>query len=91
MRAMRLFALRGATTVEDNDSQANPRRHRVADARDHRAQRAAPRGRRQLHLHAHRATSTREFPAVAARSIGFSTVPLMCAREVDGARARCRA
>lgn len=32
-----------------------------------------------------------EFPAVAAREIGLSEVPLLCAREipVDGAMARC--
>ena len=32
-----------------------------------------------------------EFPAVAARSLGLSSVPLMCAQEipVEGAMARC--
>ena len=34
---------------------------------------------------------TSAFPAAAARGIGFQTVPLMCASEIDvpGAKARC--
>ena len=31
-----------------------------------------------------------EFPAVAARALGFERVPLLCAREIP-CRARCRA
>ena len=79
---MRLFALRGATTVAATTRGRDPRRDRRADARDHRPQRARPGRRRQLHLHAHR-RPRREFPAVAARELGFDRVPLLCAREVD--------
>ena len=32
-----------------------------------------------------------EFPAVAARGLGFDRVPLLCAREIAVSRARCRA
>ena len=32
-----------------------------------------------------------EFPAVAARRLGLSTVPLLCARETRAFRARSRA
>ena len=36
----------------------------------------------QLHLHLHRGPDA-EFPAVAARNLGLSGVPLLCAREID--------
>ena len=51
---MRLFALRGANSVERNERRRHPRRHRRADARADGAQRARPGRDRQLHLHAHR-------------------------------------
>jgi chorismate mutase len=82
MRAMRLFALRGATTVEKNDSQA------ILDATESLMREILARNE----LRPEDAVSCiftltsdldAQFPAVAARNIGFSTVPLLCAREVE--------
>jgi chorismate mutase len=82
MRAMRLFALRGATTVEENDSQA------ILDATESLMHEILVRNE----LRPEDAVSCiftltsdldAQFPAVAARNIGFSTVPLLCAREVE--------
>lgn len=78
---MRLFALRGAISVEQNEADA------VLDATE----------RLMRELMARNAlepsavvscifTATNdldaEFPAVAARRIGFDRVPLLCAREI---------
>ena len=79
---MRLYALRGATTVAADERQAilNATGELMRELLDRNALAAedlvsclftlTP------DLHA-------EFPAVAAREIGLSGVPLMCARELD--------
>jgi len=78
---MRLFALRGATTVEANDAE------HILGATEELMHEILERNG----LQAHDAVSCiftltddldAEFPAVAARKIGFSGVPLLCAREV---------
>lgn len=78
---MRLFALRGATTVEDNDAEA------ILSATDELMRELMARNG----LDAEAMVSclftltddlNAQFPAVAARRMGLSTVPLMCAREV---------
>lgn len=79
---MRLFALRGATTVDENESQA------ILTATEALMREILERNE----LRPEDAVSCiftltndldAEFPAVAARNIGFSTVPLLCAREVE--------
>jgi len=78
---MRLFALRGATDVESNDSgailaattelmQAIMARNELAPADVVSC----------LFTATHDLDA--EFPAVAARSIGFERVPLLCAQEI---------
>ena len=79
---MRLYALRGATTVAADERQA------ILDATSELMQELLARNELTVDdlvsclftltpdLHA-------EFPAVAAREIGLSSVPLMCARELD--------
>jgi chorismate mutase len=77
----RLFALRGANTVERNDAQsilaATDRLMRELMARNGLAPDAMVSCIFTLtdDLNA-------EFPAVAARAIGLDAVPLLCAREV---------
>ena len=78
---MRLFALRGANTVQSNDAQA------ILDATDTLMRELMERN--QLEADAMVScifTLTddldAEFPAVAARRVGLNTVPLLCAREV---------
>jgi chorismate mutase len=78
---MRLFALRGATTVETNDAEA------ILGATEALMQEILERnGLRPEDAVSCIFTLTSdldaEFPAVAARNIGFSGVPLLCAREV---------
>ena len=79
---MRLFALRGATTVDENESQA------ILGATESLMREILERNE----LTPEDAVSCiftltsdldAEFPAVAARNLGFSTVPLLCAREVE--------
>jgi chorismate mutase len=79
---MRLFALRGATTVDANDAEA------ILGATESLMLEILERNA----LRPDDAVSciftltddlNAEFPAVAARKIGFSSVPLLCAREVD--------
>jgi chorismate mutase len=79
--AMRLFALRGATTVDDNDAEA------ILSATDELMRELMTRNA----LAAEEMVSclftltddlNAQFPAVAARRMGLSSVPLMCAREV---------
>lgn len=82
MRAMRLFALRGATDVAVDEREA------ILDA-------TAALLREVLERNALRPDDvvsavftvtgdlTAEFPAVAARENGFSAVPLLCAREME--------
>lgn len=82
MKAMRLFALRGATDVATDEREA------ILDA-------TATLLREVLERNALRPEDvvsalftvtgdlTAEFPAVAARENGFSAVPLLCAREME--------
>lgn len=79
--AMRLFALRGATTVDENEAEA------ILSATDELMRELMTRNT----LDAEQLVSClftltddldAQFPAVAARRMGLSTVPLMCAREV---------
>jgi chorismate mutase len=79
---MRLFALRGATTVDANDAES------ILGATESLMLEILARNA----LRPDDAVSCiftltddldAEFPAVAARKIGFSSVPLLCAREVD--------
>jgi chorismate mutase len=79
---MRLFALRGATTVEDNDAE------QILAATDELMRELMARnGLRPDALVSCIFTLTEdldaEFPAVAARRMGLDRVPLMCAREVS--------
>src|SRR3954447_371792 len=78
---MRLYALRGATTVEQNSPEA------ILDATEWLRREIMPRN----DLLPQDCVSCifpltddldAEFPAVAARNIGFSAVPLLCAREI---------
>ena len=78
---MRLFALRGATTVERNDADA------ILDATDELMRELM--GRNTLEpgaivscIFTMTGDLDAEFPAVAARNLGLSRVPLLCAREV---------
>jgi chorismate mutase len=81
-RAMqRLFALRGANSVERNDAES------ILAATDHLMRELIARnGLRPDVLVSCIFTVTddldAEFPAVAARKIGLDAVPLLCAREV---------
>ncbi|HEV2974652.1 MAG TPA: chorismate mutase [Solirubrobacteraceae bacterium] len=79
---MRLFALRGAISVERNDAQE------ILDATTTLMREVIERNA----LAPERVISciftatddlTAEFPAVAARALGFESVPLLCARELD--------
>jgi chorismate mutase len=79
---MRLRALRGATTVDENSAEA------ILDATDELLRTLIERN--ELEGDAMVScifTCTddldAEFPAVAARRIGLSGVPLLCAREID--------
>ncbi len=78
---MRLYALRGANTVETNDADA------ILAATDELMRELMSRN----DLHADAMVSciftltddlNAEFPAVAARRLGLHRVPLLCAREV---------
>ena len=78
---MRLFALRGASSVDRNDAQA------ILGATEWLLREILKRN----DLHPSDVVSCiftltedldAEFPAVAARNMGFSAVPLLCAREV---------
>ena len=78
---MRLYALRGATTVSENDADA------ILGATDELMREIL----RRNQLAAEDLVSCiftltedldAEFPAVAARKMGLSAVPLLCAREV---------
>jgi chorismate mutase len=79
--AMRLYALRGATSVAENDADA------ILAGTDELMREILARN----HLAAEDLVSCiftltedldAEFPAVAARRMGLSAVPLLCAREV---------
>jgi chorismate mutase len=85
----RLFALRGAISVEHNDAQD------ILDATTELMQAIMSRNS----LSPERVVSciftatndlNAEFPAVAARAIGFENVPLLCAREIPVPRSMPR-
>jgi chorismate mutase len=78
---MRLRALRGAITVEENEAEA------ILDATDELVREVMERNSlRPDDLVSCLFTCTEdlnaEFPAVAARRMGLSAVPLLCAREL---------
>jgi chorismate mutase len=78
---MQLFALRGATTVAENDAEA------ILEATDELMRTLMERnGLTAEAMVSCLFTMTEDldaqFPAVAARRMGLSRVPLMCAREV---------
>ena len=79
---MRLHALRGATTVDRNDADA------IVGATEWLMREIMKRNA----LHPDDVVSAiftltddldAQFPAVAARNLGFDRVPLLCAREMD--------
>src|SRR4029077_9473502 len=78
---MRLFALRGATSVDRNDAQD------IVDATTKLMQaimehnELAPENVVSCIFTATNDLNA-EFPAVAARAVGFDGVPLLCAREI---------
>jgi chorismate mutase len=79
---MRLFALRGATTVEANDAE------HILGATETLMREILKRNGLQPHdavscIFTLTDDLDAQFPAVAARNIGFSAVPLLCAREVS--------
>ncbi len=78
---MRLHALRGATTVDRNDPQA------ILGATEWLLREIMKRNELTPDdvvscIFTLTDDLDAEFPAVAARAIGFSTVPLLCAREI---------
>lgn len=78
---MRLFALRGATTVDVNDAQA------ILGATEWLLREIMKRNELVPDdvvscIFTLTDDLDAEFPAVAARNIGFSNVPLLCTREV---------
>jgi chorismate mutase len=78
---MRLFALRGAISVTDNDSQS------ILDATTELMKAIVERNALAPdHVVSCIFTATHdldaEFPAVAARALGFERVPLLCAQEI---------
>jgi chorismate mutase len=79
---VRLRALRGAITVEQNDADA------IIDATEELVREVMTRNDLEPdHLVSCLFTCTddlnAEFPAVAARRLGLGAVPLLCAREID--------
>jgi chorismate mutase len=78
---MRLFALRGATTVERNDAEQILA---ATEALMHEIMARNRLGADDLVSCLFTLTEDldAEFPAVAARNLGLTRVPLMCAREV---------
>ena len=80
--AVRLRALRGATTVQDNTAEA------ILEATDELLRALIERNALDADdmvscIFTCTADLDAEFPAVAARNLGLSTVPLLCAREID--------
>ena len=78
---MRLHALRGATTVDRNESQA------ILGATEWLLREILKRNELAVDdvvscIFTLTEDLDAEFPAVAARNIGFSAVPLLCAREI---------
>jgi len=78
---MRLFALRGAITVERNDAQQIL--DATAELMDAILERNALRpGEVVSCIFTVTDDLDAQFPAVAARAAGFAEVPLLCAREI---------
>jgi chorismate mutase len=78
---MRLFALRGATTVEVNEADA------ILAATEQLMREVMQRndlvpGKVVSCIFTLTGDLDAEFPAVAARGLGFEQVPLLCAREI---------
>ena len=78
---MRLFALRGANTVEGNDAGA------ILDSTDQLMRELMDRNGLAAEeivscIFTMTADLDAEFPAVAARRLGLDRVPLLCAREI---------
>jgi chorismate mutase len=79
---VKLRALRGATTVEQNTGAA------ILDATDELLRELIDRNDLEPDemvscIFTCTGDLDAEFPAVAARRLGLSTVPLLCAREID--------
>ncbi|MDQ3644520.1 MAG: chorismate mutase [Actinomycetota bacterium] len=79
---MRLRALRGATTVEENVAGA------ILEATEELVRAVMERNALSPEemvscIFTSTADLDAEFPAVAARNLGLSGVPLLCAREID--------
>jgi chorismate mutase len=79
---MKLRALRGATTVDENEPEA------ILSATEELVREVMERNELQPEqMVSCIFTCTNdldaEFPAVAARNLGLSSVPLLCAREID--------
>lgn len=79
---MRLRALRGATTVDENEADA------ILKATDELVRAVMERnglgpGDIVSCIFTCTADLDAEFPAVAARRLGLSAVPLLCAREIE--------
>jgi chorismate mutase len=80
--AVRLRALRGATTVEENTAEA------ILEATDELIRTMIERNNLEPEemvscIFTCTEDLNAEFPAVAARNLGLSGVPLLCAREID--------
>jgi chorismate mutase len=78
---MRLFALRGANTVERNEAQP------ILDATDELVRELLERNRLDREsvvsvIFTLTPDLDAEFPAVAARRLGLDRVPLLCAQEI---------
>jgi chorismate mutase len=79
---VRLRALRGATTVDANEADA------IVEATEELVTAVLERNRLEMHdlvscIFTCTTDLNAEFPAVAARRIGLSSVPLICAREME--------
>jgi chorismate mutase len=78
----RLYALRGATSVEENTSEA------ILAATEELMRTLIERNELEIDQFVDCIFTTTndlnaEFPALAARRIGFERVPLLCTREID--------
>jgi len=78
----RLYALRGATSVEENTAEA------ILAATEELMRQLIERNELEIEQFVDCIFTTTsdlnaEFPALAARRIGFERVPLLCTREID--------
>jgi chorismate mutase len=78
---MRLFALRGATSVERNDAEAILKATEEL-VRELMARNDLPPERMVSAIFTATEDLDAEFPALAARRLGLDSVPLLCAREI---------